>query len=662
MADNSNTLQLTLQIKDDGTIVIDKAVGKIKDLEGQTEKGTKGLGSFSEGWLGITAKITAATAVVYGVIRAFSSFVTEAAEAEAIENRLKFALETTGYTWQYAKSAVDEFASSVQASTRFSDEQARSSLTDMMMYTQDFSKAQMGAKLAMDMSIRTGQDLGSTNRLIGMAMSGNVEMLGRYIPQLRNLDNILGSNASMAQKAEYALKILQQKFGGTAQADLDSYAGKVAQFKNQWSDLKEEIGGKTLPILGDLLGMLTKVSQRLTLGIGGGIEKAQLEFQLKVWEQRYEILKEQPGFEAEVLECEEKIWAVNEKLAVLYEKIGEDRRRLAAETKKDIFPDKDFTELLNKSLEDDAKAWGIYADEQISGLEKLNQYKNEGTKTDLERQEWARGKIIEDEQVFNQEKIDAWAAVYMVQAAEDEEWVKMHEYALERIKEGEEEFRTTNIEAWAAYNNYLIEEEKNRINIGETLAQNMASAWNFNLKNIITDSKNMGDAVRKVFFGMADAFSSAVSKMISDWTLFGSQYALTGKTEKGAGLIGILGGGLTSLFGGGAAAGGAAFSAGEMAQMVWLQHGADFWANKPMIIGVGERGKERVTITPENQVSQSKQGGDTYYYIDARGAQKGVSAEIMRAIRESENRAVKRSVNTVADYKVRGGKFARIFE
>lgn len=67
-------------------------------------------------------------------------------------------------------------------------------------------------------------------------------------------------------------------------------------------------------------------------------------------------------------------------------------------------------------------------------------------------------------------------------------------------------------------------------------------------------------------------------------------------------------------------------------------------------------------IQPKNNKMKGL-GGDTHtYYIDARGSQRGVSAEIIRAIRESENRAVIRSVNQVADSKLRGGKFAKVFK
>jgi len=64
----------------------------------------------------------------------------------------------------------------------------------------------------------------------------------------------------------------------------------------------------------------------------------------------------------------------------------------------------------------------------------------------------------------------------------------------------------------------------------------------------------------------------------------------------------------------------------------------------------------------EGEKVTSKGGGGNTYNIDARGAQRGVSAEIMRAIRASENRAVIRSVNQVVDNKMRGGRFAKIFE
>jgi len=179
------------------------------------------------------------------------------------------------------------------------------------------------------------------------------------------------------------------------------------------------------------------------------------------------------------------------------------------------------------------------------------------------------------------------------------------------------------------------------VSIGDTFAKNFGSSWDFNVKRIISESKDMGDALKNTFEGMADAFASSVSKMMSNWVLFGS---ITGEYKSGQGVVGWLGSAVNSIIG--------------------MQHGG--WINEP-ILGIGksgqrytfgERGSEMVV--PE---SQTERGGNTYNYnIDARGAQRGVSAEIMRAIRASENRAVIRSVNQVADNKMRGGRFAKIFE
>ena len=43
MADNSNTLQLTLQIKEDGSVVIDKVKSKIDDPQKSTTSGGKSV-------------------------------------------------------------------------------------------------------------------------------------------------------------------------------------------------------------------------------------------------------------------------------------------------------------------------------------------------------------------------------------------------------------------------------------------------------------------------------------------------------------------------------------------------------------------------------------------------------------------------------------------
>jgi len=229
-----NKVQITLE-----------AVNKTKEALDQAQSGVQGLVSgLKANWL----QITAAGAAIYGAIKTFDAYISAAAEAEQIESRMAFQLEQVGYKFKEIKPYVDEFADSILKTTRFSDEMARQGLGQMMQYTVDVEQAMQGLRLAMDMSTQSGQDLGSTTRLVGMAMNGNAEILGRWIPELRDLDSKLGASATNSEKAAYAIKVLNEKFGGAAQADLKTYAGQVANLKNEYDELKESSGRALMPV------------------------------------------------------------------------------------------------------------------------------------------------------------------------------------------------------------------------------------------------------------------------------------------------------------------------------------------------------------------------------------------------------------------------------
>jgi hypothetical protein len=127
--------------------------------------------------------------------------------------------------------------------------------------------------------------------------------------------------------------------------------------------------------------------------------------------------------------------------------------------------------LLEKTLEEEAKAWGAYADEQIAALAKLNEYKNEATKTDLDRQKWAEEKIIEGEKEATQTVIEAWGAVYSIDEEENKKWIEMHEYADKKILEGEKEATQEVIDAWGAVYEVMANQELERIKKEEEAAK-----------------------------------------------------------------------------------------------------------------------------------------------------------------------------------------------
>ena len=87
-----------------------------------------------------------------------------------------------------------------------------------------------------------------------------------------------------------------------------------------------------------------------------------------------------------------------------------------------------------------------------------------------------------------------------------------------------------------------------------SLIENISSAWNFNVTGILRGTEKIGDAFKNMVTGMADAFISAVTKMIMEWLLFES---IAGGKKKflggGSGIGSIVGwiGGLVGLQEGG---------------------------------------------------------------------------------------------------------------
>jgi hypothetical protein len=63
---------------------------------------------------------------------------------------------------------------------------------------------------------------------------------------------------SKARASDYQdiLKQLNTQFGGSAQAQLDTYAGKTQQLANEWQDIQVQLGTLLLPILKDLVDWL----------------------------------------------------------------------------------------------------------------------------------------------------------------------------------------------------------------------------------------------------------------------------------------------------------------------------------------------------------------------------------------------------------------------
>ena len=184
--------------------------------------------------------IGAALAVAKQAFGALTDFVTSSiasfAGAEAAQNRMVAALRAQGTATPDVIRQYTSLASTIQRTTAFSDD-AANEMEALFVQIGDVGPAQMGkaTTAATDLAAGLGVDLRTATLLVAKAMEGNTGALSRY--------GIKIDEAKIAaQGADAVFSAIQDRFGGQAQAQLDTYAGKLSQLANNWDNVKEAVG------------------------------------------------------------------------------------------------------------------------------------------------------------------------------------------------------------------------------------------------------------------------------------------------------------------------------------------------------------------------------------------------------------------------------------
>lgn len=217
-------------------------------LKRKSDRTAKGMGdSFARRFGARMKRVFAGVAVAATV--AFAAIVTAGKKVlgmsikqEETFRKLKTAVELTGRSYKSVKGDMDSFMNSMQKTTRFGDTDMAEALQIIITLTGDVSKGLKGAKLAADIASSGLFDLKTASRYVAMAMEGEITMLGRYVPALKEAALKQAGITGTAQKVAYAMDVLGKKFGGSAQKDLKTFGGAWAQLKNYLGDVLERLG------------------------------------------------------------------------------------------------------------------------------------------------------------------------------------------------------------------------------------------------------------------------------------------------------------------------------------------------------------------------------------------------------------------------------------
>jgi hypothetical protein len=232
--------------------------------------GFQGLGSVISGFAA-GGVVGAAAAGLGQVIQGLQWATKEATENQQAWVDLQAALKLTAPEWDAARAKIDEFASTIQKTTAFSDEMVVGAVQRMATFGMSYQQGMAAVSTAVELAAAKHIDLQTATDLLGKAFMGNTAILSRYGINIDEIKESMGKGATDAQIYEAVLAQLNEQFGGTAAAQAETYAGTQERLKNAMSDLGEKIGGMLVPALASFTeGMIPVVDW-----LGQGIDKVQ---------------------------------------------------------------------------------------------------------------------------------------------------------------------------------------------------------------------------------------------------------------------------------------------------------------------------------------------------------------------------------------------------
>ncbi|RKZ98987.1 MAG: hypothetical protein DRQ46_00490 [Gammaproteobacteria bacterium] len=188
--------------------------------------------------------------VAYKALKTAGQFMSEsvkmAKEQKDVYKTLEVTINNTGASYKAANAELQKLFATQQKNTIYGDTESAAMLTKLIERTGDYETAVNNLALAQDMASSTSFDASSATNYLGMALAGNIEMLGRYIPELKSSVNEQLKSMTATEKSAYAVDLLTKKYGGLS-TEVDENVLAAARLENTWGDAKESLGDALLP-------------------------------------------------------------------------------------------------------------------------------------------------------------------------------------------------------------------------------------------------------------------------------------------------------------------------------------------------------------------------------------------------------------------------------
>ena len=240
MADNKITI--SLEVEGNAKVELKRAQDAVEDFANATQDGMKkASGAFAvfEGVLAAEAVKKGLELVKEAGKLLFETFITDGIKASSEYGESLHALATAlKLSGDYTKDALDGFeklASTVQRTSNVSDQAVLSQAAYAKSLGLSNAQTEQLLKAAVELSAVTGKDLDSSVKDLAKTYEGVNPKLLKHIDATRNL--------TVEQlRAGEAVRIIGERFAGSAEAQTKTYAGGIHQIAAAFEDVQKGIG------------------------------------------------------------------------------------------------------------------------------------------------------------------------------------------------------------------------------------------------------------------------------------------------------------------------------------------------------------------------------------------------------------------------------------
>lgn len=203
--------------------------------EQQFGKQTSLMDKIKTNWFSIATTATAA----YATITQFAGPAIKAyMDQENAIVKMGMAMKNQGDFSAAALKEMEDYSEQLQDTTTYADELTLSVMANLKSYGMTNDEVKKATRVAQDFTSakkQEGMTITTASDLLGKAYVGNTGALSRY-------GVVIDQTLQGSEKFEAVMGQLEQRFGGSAQAELLTYSGQWEHLKNQWGDIQELLG------------------------------------------------------------------------------------------------------------------------------------------------------------------------------------------------------------------------------------------------------------------------------------------------------------------------------------------------------------------------------------------------------------------------------------